>query len=98
VTSSAAPDPADVADFSSEPAPPNLPPPPTVIELQRERMRGILALVLVALLGSVLLSLLFAAIADALTAGEVHDLLDPLITPLVTLVGTALGFYFGKES
>jgi hypothetical protein len=86
-----------LADYTAEPPPPPwFPPPPTVIEIQRERMRGVLALALVGLLAAVILSLVMATIAAALTTKEVGDLLDPIITPLVTLAGTALGFYFGR--
>jgi 4-amino-4-deoxy-L-arabinose transferase-like glycosyltransferase len=87
-----------VHDLRNQPMSPGLPPPPIAIEVSRERVRGILAIALLSLLGLVILSLLLAAIADWLTTTEITDLLDPLITPLVALTGTALGFYFGRAS
>ena len=85
-------------DLTNQLPPPGLPPPPIAIEVSRERVRGVLAVTLLLLLGVVILSLLLAAIADWLTTTEVKDLLDPLITPLVALTGTALGFYFGRAA
>lgn len=85
-------------DLTAQPPPPGFPPPPLAIEVVREEMRGVLALFLVSLLGAVILSLVGATIANALTTKEVTDLLDPIITPLVTLVATAVGFYFGHAS
>ena len=87
-----------VVDLTGQGAAPGLPPPPIAIEVSRERVRGVLAIFLLSLLGLVILSLLVAAIADWLTTTEVKDLLEPLITPLVALTGTALGFYFGRAS
>jgi len=87
-----------VRDLTNQLTPPGLPPPPIAIDVSRERVRGILAIFLLALLSLVILSLLLATIADWLTTTEVSDLLDPLITPLVALTGTALGFYFGRAT
>lgn len=87
-----------VRDLTNQLTPPGLPPPPIAIEVSRERVRGVLAIFLLSLLGLVILTLLLAAIADWLTTTEVKDLLEPLITPLVALAGTALGFYFGRAT
>jgi hypothetical protein len=98
-----APEPAEpAADFTGESAT-SLPPGPSIadkIAEARERVRGWLAITLVALLA--LLDAAILALAVAKVTPFNHDLLDILlagvINPVVVLVGTMLGFYFGEKS
>ena len=82
-------------DYVALPAAPGLPEPDAVL-LAREEWRGWIAWFLLALLGVVILSLLGAAIGDFLTTDDVSALFEPLVTPLFTLVGSVVGFYFGR--
>lgn len=67
-------------------------------EPQREELRGILAVALVAILAAIV-GLSFIAIWwDWATPEEVRELLSALFPPLVALAGTALGFYFGGHN
>jgi flagellar biosynthesis protein FliR len=49
------------------------------------------------LLFAVILSILLATIVDALSAAEAKDLAQTLLTPLFALVGSVVGFYFGRS-
>ena len=79
-----------------EPAP-GLPEPLEVL-LVREEWRGYIAMFLLALIGAVVLTLLIATVAGALSTDEVSALFEPLLTPLFTLVGSVVGFYFGRAA
>jgi len=90
------------ADFTDEAAAP-LPPGPSVgdkIAEAREKVRGWLAIALVALLALLDAAILYLAVAKVTPFN--HDLLDILlagvVNPVIVLVGTMLGFYFGEKS
>ena len=71
-----------------------------MIARQRERMRGILAAILLGLL--VALDMLFLGLAAWKVRPFDRDLVGLLIagvlSPVVTLLGTVLGFYFGAKT
>jgi hypothetical protein len=67
-------------------------------EPEREKMRGRLALGLVALLAVVIVSSLVFIALNWATVADIKTLLDTIMSPLVALAGTALGFYFGGRS
>ena len=64
----------------------------------RERMRGILALGLVLLLGGTVGIAFWLVGTDRAEIAELRELLDPILTALVALTGTAVWFYFGGRS
>ncbi len=70
---------------------------PGRIQLQREWMRGGLALGLFLLLASVVIISLFMAL-DQDRLGAVEKILEKTVSPLVALVSAATGFYFGSEA
>jgi hypothetical protein len=89
-----------VTDYTQFEAPPpdTLAPPPRDKpfdpEPQREKIRGVLALILVSLV--VLLSVMtYGFLAKGWINGDDVQTLSPVFTALVTLTGTAVGFYFG---
>jgi hypothetical protein len=67
-------------------------------EPHRERMRGALAIGLVAMLGGTILLGYIALWWDWASASEVKDFLSVVMSPLVALAGSAVGFYFGGRS
>lgn len=90
----------EVIDYTTFEAPPpdSLAPPPRDKpfdpEPQREKIRGVLALILVSLV--VVLSVLtYWFLAQGWISGDDVQTLSPVFTALVTLTGTAVGFYFG---
>ena len=75
--------------------------PPTIPydpEPGRERLRGVLALVIVGLFVFVILlgSLLFTFTTRP--AGELKDFLVLVITPVTSLVSAVVGFYYGSTT
>lgn len=65
------------------------------LELVRERTRGRIALALVALLSSLVLPSMGGLLVGRLSVNDLKELLSSLGV-LTTLVGTAMGFYFGR--
>lgn len=65
------------------------------IELIRERTRGRIAYALIALLAVVVLAGAVGLVLGRMSVDDVKALLSSLGT-LTTLVGTAMGFYFGR--
>jgi len=63
-------------------------------EPQREKIRGVLAVGLFALVAALALFAFVATAFDWLTSDELQAL-QPIFAALITLAGTALGFYFG---
>jgi hypothetical protein len=64
----------------------------------RDRVRGILAICMVALLsGCMLLSYLWIA-AGWMKPTDAKDVLGSVFPPVVALTGTVLGFYFGGKN
>jgi hypothetical protein len=75
------------------------PPPVTPLRLfdaepGRERVRAVVALVLVGLLTTMVLVTLIATIVDGGAGARLKSLLDTLLPPVVALCGSAIGFYY----
>lgn len=93
----------EVLDLSEEPEPPPGPPPAPAVgavwnpEPARERIRGAVAVGLIALLGIIAIGSFVLLSTDTLSLDEVEGLLTALFSPLLALTGTALGFYFGGQ-
>jgi hypothetical protein len=94
----------DVLDLSvEEPTPPLGPAPKPEVgaiwnpEPARERIRGAIAVGLVALLALIALGAIVLLATDTLSLDEVEGLLAAVFAPLLALAGTALGFYFGGQ-
>jgi uncharacterized membrane protein YeaQ/YmgE (transglycosylase-associated protein family) len=65
---------------------------------KREQVRGTIAWVLLGIFGA---TILFSFMALALKWGtheEIQDMLGILLPPVVGLVGSAIGFYFGRDT
>lgn len=64
----------------------------------RERLRGLIAVVLVGLFALAILASLaiFWALPDR--AGDMKDLLPLVLTPLTSVVSAVLGFYYGAQA
>jgi len=79
-------------------APSTAPPKPAAstvigdIEMVRERTRATIALAVIALLALVVLSGVIGLAFGKLSVNDVKE----LVAALITLVGTAMGFYFGR--
>lgn len=79
----------------------NAPPKPATsaavgdLEMVRERTRGRIALAVIALLALVVLSGVIGLALGRLSVNDVKELVASQ-TALITLVGTAMGFYFGR--
>lgn len=67
------------------------------IENQRESVRGVLAGVLVAILGTTILGSLALFANDRLSGEEIEQVSQIFVTPLVAIVGSVVGFYFGGQ-
>lgn len=65
------------------------------IEMVRERTRGRIALAVIALLALVVLSGTVGLASGKLSVNDVRELIASQ-TALIALVGTAMGFYFGR--
>jgi membrane protein YqaA with SNARE-associated domain len=65
------------------------------LELVRERTRGRIALALIALLSALVLPGMAGLLFGRLSVNDLKELLASLGV-LTTLVGTAMGFYFGR--
>lgn len=63
---------------------------------KREQVRGIIGLVLLGMLAGVILLTYVSVALDWGTYDEIKDLLGILLPPVVGLVGSAIGFYFGR--
>jgi hypothetical protein len=63
---------------------------------QRETIRGIIALVLIAMLGVVIM---IAVVASVFLhrVDDAKGILEVVLPPVVALTGTAMGFYFGGQ-
>lgn len=95
-----APGPRPQLDLTQEPPPKRIPPPLVLggrIALQREVMRGILAMSLLVLLAFVMLGTFVMAWRSS-DAAVPEKLLERMLSPLVVLVSAATGFYFGSEA
>lgn len=66
------------------------------IAIERESMRGILAISVVGLL--VVFSLLMVAFVWEKGSADADALITGIFTPIVGIVGTVVGFYFGSQS
>ena len=66
---------------------------------QREYVRGLIALVVVALFALLVIgALTIAAFGDAPRWKQVADSLGLLLSPVVALVGAVTGFYYGEKA
>jgi hypothetical protein len=65
---------------------------------QREGVRSGVAWALVAILGFVILQLMVGVTWGTIPIDKIEKVSAVVLTPVVGLVGTVLGFYFGKES
>lgn len=65
------------------------------IEMVRERTRGLIALAVIGLLALVVLSGVIGFASGKLSVNDVKELITSQ-TALTALVGTAMGFYFGR--
>jgi hypothetical protein len=65
------------------------------IEMVRERTRGRIALAVIALLALVVLSGVIGLASGKLSVNDVKELVASQ-TALIALVGTAMGYYFGR--
>jgi hypothetical protein len=83
------------ADFSYVPAEPGLPAPVLIL---RERARGLVAVLLLALLSVVIVLLLSFVAAELIAIADARTLFELAVAPLVGLVGTVVGFYFGTAT
>lgn len=87
-------------DFTKEPAPAPLRDPiqrsydPTQ---DREKLRGQIAISVLALLGSMVVGPFVLIGFHVLSLSEVKELLTITYGPIITLAGTAMGFYFGAS-
>ena len=76
-------------------------PEPTTVpynaDQDRERIRGIVALSLVALLAVVVICSFIGLATGSTPMGDLKELLTIILGPLVALVGAATGFYFGGK-
>lgn len=75
--------------------------PPTVRynpDKDRERVRGVIARILVLLLVAVVLVAMVAAFVVPASDEDFREILNILIPPIVALVGSVTGFYFGQKS
>ncbi len=68
----------------------------TRIAESQESTRGKLAIVIISIYGSTIL-LCFAIIGFGIAEGERKEILTLIITSQATLIGSAIGFYFGKN-
>ena len=62
----------------------------------QESTRGKLAIAVISIYGTTIL-LCFATIGFGIAEGERKELLTLIITSQATLIGSAIGFYFGKN-
>lgn len=69
----------------------------SAIALVRERVRGGIALGLIAVLALVVLLAVAGVLLGRVSMAELRDLFSSMGV-LTTLVGTAMGFYFGRVS
>jgi hypothetical protein len=83
------------ADFSYVPSDPGL---PTPVLILRERARGLVAALLLALLSVVIILLLSFVAAEFIVIADARTLFELAVTPLIGLVGTVVGFYFGTAT
>lgn len=61
----------------------------------REKVRSGLAIGLLVLLATVLLTLVGFTVGHEISTDTAKELAAVILTPLIALTGTALGFYFG---
>jgi hypothetical protein len=66
-------------------------------EPHRDRMRGVLALVLLGTLAGTVVFSFVVILWKPDRSKDVHDLLGIVFSPLVALVGAATGYYFGSR-
>lgn len=65
---------------------------------QREWVRTIIAIVLLAVLTTLTLGMLFASIYGPLKDTELKELTTSLFTPILGVFGTVTGFYYGSHA
>jgi len=63
----------------------------------REKIRGIIAIILVITLVAVIGIILYKELWQKTEAVEIKDIAATILTPLIAVVGTVLGFYFGSK-
>ena len=63
----------------------------------RERIRGLVALVLIGLLAAVVVGSFIGLATGTIEMKDLKELLTILFGPLIALVGAATGFYFGGK-
>ena len=88
-------------DLTTESVPPKTEAPETLPYNpgpQRERMRGALALVLLALFGLVIVFATSALWLQRIAIEDLKSFLEMIFTPLIALVGSVIGFYYGGKS
>ena len=66
-------------------------------EPARDRLRGWLAVALLAMLAVVVAAAWVSLWWSLATEAEIKDLLGVILPPIVALVGSAIGFYFGGK-
>jgi multisubunit Na+/H+ antiporter MnhB subunit len=64
----------------------------------RERIRGVVALLMIGLLIATIAGILVSLATGWLGADGIEKVSTALISPIVGLVGTVLGFYFGSQT
>jgi uncharacterized membrane protein YeaQ/YmgE (transglycosylase-associated protein family) len=65
---------------------------------KREQVRGTIAWVLLGIFGATILFSFMALAFKWGTHEEIQDMLGILLPPVVGLVGSAIGFYFGRDT
>ena len=66
-------------------------------EPRRDWVRAFISVALVVALLGVIAYALYSTSANDTVYTRTRDLLDRILTPLIGLIGTALGFYFGRS-
>lgn len=67
---------------------------------EREKKRGEIALRLISIVFYIIVVFTLLSVASFLKNGNLEqskEIINSMFTPMVTLVGTAIGFYFGKK-
>jgi uncharacterized membrane protein YeaQ/YmgE (transglycosylase-associated protein family) len=64
----------------------------------REKLRGQIAVALLALFAAIILTLLISTVAGWLSDDRIEKLAGVLISPVSGLLGAVIGFYYGEQA
>lgn len=64
----------------------------------REKVRGWIAIALIALLIGLITLLFIAILWKVVQVGDLDKIVATVLTPIMGIVGTVIGFYFGEKS